>query len=249
MQSEVETTHSSGTKERWRLKRGILNICSSWIKFHGCSWWEHTKTTNTLPLQRWNAHTTHLLRLKESFCLDFVFFKLNPDAESHIFSKCLPLAHCSSENRQCTSLLPNAMKDSGHAAGLFTTIHLLLSVHRLWVQRTPEQGLRTPRNIIWNWKTEQGDKNTWFNHLNENTSYTRWPVFELNNDEGVKPLKRGHSHRLITRCSSTALDLLQLSRGRHQYSCCRIFAQYSLDEWLRNDCSIQRLAAVYHYIK
>ena len=59
----------------------VLKICSSWIKFHGCSWWEHTKTTDTLPLQRWNAQTTHLLRLKESFCLDIIFIQ----AESRCF--------------------------------------------------------------------------------------------------------------------------------------------------------------------
>ena len=69
--------------------------------------------------------------------------------------------------------------------------------------------------------------------------YSNWITMKAWN------LKRGHSHRLITRCSSTALDFLQLSRGRLQYSCCRIFAQYSLDEWLRSDCSIQRLAGVY----
>ena len=69
----------------------IKTPCSSWIKFHGCSWWEHTKTTDTLALQRWNAQTTHLLRLKESLCLDFIYFMLNPDAKSHFFSICLPL--------------------------------------------------------------------------------------------------------------------------------------------------------------
>ena len=64
----------------------------------------HTKTTDTLPLQRWNVQIAQcLLWLKGFFCLVFIYFKLNPDAEwSHVFHICLPIAHWSSENRQCT---------------------------------------------------------------------------------------------------------------------------------------------------